>query len=305
MNSHMLPRITIVTPSYNQGRFIEETITSVLDQQYDNLQYIVIDGGSTDTSPKIIQKYTRHLAYWCSERDHGQADAIRKGMDRADGDLLNWLNSDDRLAPGGLNHIATMVGRHPEASIYAAATQNFRDGSPGCESVSVPCNIDVESLLNISDRKSMYHQPGIYFRRELYKRVGGVNPRFHYVMDYDLYLRMAGLGAVVEYDSTPVAQFRYHEGQKTLGAVLHTAERASEMVESSNAFARQNGIGVDHSRNVDLLCGGLVMAIQRGQVEQAYACAQLALRLGGPSAVCWALLRGAQRRLARCLAQLT
>ncbi|MEI7737070.1 MAG: glycosyltransferase family 2 protein, partial [Ferruginibacter sp.] len=100
------PKISIVTPSFNQGHFIEETITSVLDQQYPNLEYIIIDGGSTDNTVEIIKKYATHLKYWVSEKDAGQANAINKGLQHCTGEIFNWLNSDDYLESGALQKIA-------------------------------------------------------------------------------------------------------------------------------------------------------------------------------------------------------
>jgi glycosyltransferase involved in cell wall biosynthesis len=100
------PKITIITPSFNQGKYIERTIQSVLSQDYPNLEYIIIDGGSTDQTVDIIKKYERHLKYWVSEKDNGQSHAINKGLKYATGDIINWLNSDDYLEPQALNVIA-------------------------------------------------------------------------------------------------------------------------------------------------------------------------------------------------------
>ncbi len=110
----MFPRITIVTPSYNQGQYIEETILSVINQDYPNLEYIIIDGGSSDNTVEIIKKYSDRITYWISEKDNGQAHAINKGFRKATGDILNWLNSDDQLQPGALKIIAQRFGESPE-----------------------------------------------------------------------------------------------------------------------------------------------------------------------------------------------
>jgi glycosyltransferase involved in cell wall biosynthesis len=109
------PKISIVTPSFNQGRFIEKTILSVIEQDYPNLEYIIIDGGSTDESVEVIKKYDQHLAYWVSEPDRGQSHAINKGFERATGEIFGWLNSDDWYHPGALKAVAEAFAANPEA----------------------------------------------------------------------------------------------------------------------------------------------------------------------------------------------
>ncbi|NVO00781.1 MAG: glycosyltransferase, partial [Geobacteraceae bacterium] len=115
------PKITIVTPSYNQGRFLEKTILSVLDQGYPNLEYIVIDGGSTDESVEIIKKYADRLTYWVSEPDRGQSHAINKGFERATGEIFGWLNSDDWYHPGALQAVAEAFAANPDVGAVVGA----------------------------------------------------------------------------------------------------------------------------------------------------------------------------------------
>src|SRR5512134_129792 len=115
------PKISIVTPSFNQGKYLERTIRSVIEQDYPNLEYIIIDGGSTDESVEIIRKYEKHLAYWVSEPDRGQSHAINKGFDRATGEIFGWLNSDDWYVPGALKAVAEAFAANPEAGAVVGA----------------------------------------------------------------------------------------------------------------------------------------------------------------------------------------
>ena len=117
--NRIAPRISIVTPSYNQARFLEKTIRSVLDQEYPNLEYIVMDGGSDDGSVEILRRYSNRLTYWRSSRDDGQADAIKRGFTLATGDILGWVNSDDLLLPGSLEHVAHQFRQHRGADFLA------------------------------------------------------------------------------------------------------------------------------------------------------------------------------------------
>src|SRR6056297_3391010 len=114
----MLPKISIVTPSFNQGKFLEKTIKSVIDQNYPHLEYIIIDGGSTDSSLNIIKKYEKHLDYWISEPDRGQSHAINKGLNYCSGQIFNWINSDDYLEPGALFKVAEAWNQEPNAAAW-------------------------------------------------------------------------------------------------------------------------------------------------------------------------------------------
>ena len=204
-----LPRITLVTPSYNQGRYLAETIESVLAQNYPNLEYFVFDGGSTDGSREILAHYADRLDYWESAPDNGQSDAISKGFRRATGVMLNWLNSDDLLAPGALAQMAALYLTDTRAGIYAAAVENFTDGHfDAPREKSKPNNLDIESLLGLTGRIVNRHQPGIFFSRDLYELSGEVALRYHFCMDLDLHGRLLLAGGRVIYSDCTVAYFR-------------------------------------------------------------------------------------------------
>jgi hypothetical protein len=206
------PRISIVTPSYNQRDFIEATIRSVLLQGYPNLQYIVIDGGSTDGSVDIIKKYSPWIDYWITEPDSGQSEAINKGLARCDGDWFNWLNSDDLLLPGALVAIGAAAIRHPHARIITGITQNLRDGAVfGSYSARVEHSAAAAFFhLGVNQPGAMLHLPTV-------REMGGVNEQLKLTMDLDLWLHVVvkhGPGCVTHIEN-PLAIYRYHPASKT------------------------------------------------------------------------------------------
>ena len=181
------PKITIVTPSFNQGNYLEETICSVLDQGYPNLEYIVIDGGSTDQSVEIIKKYADRLSYWVSEKDKGMYDAIQKGFARSTGDVMAWINSDDKYYPRALSLIGEVFATLPQV--------NWLQGNPS--------NIDESSRIvsSFSSRRwSKYNfymkdykyiqQESTFWRRSLWEKAGStLNVSLKYAGDFELWLR--------------------------------------------------------------------------------------------------------------------
>lgn len=210
------PRISIVTPSYNQGLFIEETIRSVLLQGYPKLQYILLDGGSTDDTPKVIHRYDRWISYWVSEKDRGQSDALRKGFNKATGEVLGWINADDLLAPSALQTVAEAYRSEPQYGIYAGSVENFTGSPPENSELVKQKNIELMNLLVPNDlKKPRFHQPGIFFTSKLYRRSGGINPKFYYRMDYDLLVRMLDNNGTVYYLDKTLAYFRKHPFSKT------------------------------------------------------------------------------------------
>ena len=183
------PRISIVTPSYNQGQFIEETIRSVLLQGYPDLEYIIMDGGSTDESVAIIKKYEPWLTYWVSQEDSGQSQAINKGFARCSGQIVAWLNSDDVFCEGALRVVGE---RFPSTNNFAllAGTSEFRTEN-GCRTLwsidTLPCSF--ADLFRYPDGLFLA-QPSVFISMRSLKEVGGLNERLHYAMDLDLWLRL-------------------------------------------------------------------------------------------------------------------
>jgi glycosyltransferase involved in cell wall biosynthesis len=208
--STQLPKISIVTASYNQGRFIEETIQSVLNQNYPNLEYIVIDGGSTDNSVEIIKKYQQHFTYWVSEKDKGQANAINKGLQMCTGEFFNWLNSDDYLEPGALHKIAAAFANE-QVHMVAGKVQNF---STTEEEIIPNQNLSAKGLM-CWEPGVKFVQPGVWMRRELIEKCGGIDEQFHYAFDWDLYIRYLYCFPNVKELDELLLHFRLHENSKT------------------------------------------------------------------------------------------
>ena len=202
------PLISIITPSYNQGQYLEQTINSVLDQKYPNLEYIIIDGGSTDNSLEIIKNHEKHLKYWISEPDKGQSHAINKGFKKATGEIIAWLNSDDVYLPDSLFLIAKLFSENPNIKIVYGDVINFiQNGRSYYYKVKKFKPIDFLSRISI-------HQPGVFWKSTILDETGLLNEDFHYAMDYDLWVRM-----FFNYKSLKInqalAKFRMHEYSKT------------------------------------------------------------------------------------------
>jgi len=216
------PRISIVTPSFNQGRYIEETILSVRNQGYPNLEHIIVDGGSTDETMAIVERCRDGLAHVVSEPDDGQSDALNKGFGRATGDILTWLNSDDMLAPGALAAVA--MGFHQSgADMVAGECHIYRDGAlshkhlTSCEDGPLP----LDDLLDTTGRwleGQFFYQPEVMFTRGIWDKAGAhLRTDLYFSMDYELWARMAAAGAKLHVIARPVAHFRAHPEQKTAG----------------------------------------------------------------------------------------
>lgn len=181
-----LPRISIVTPSYNQARYLPETIESILKQDYPNLEYIIIDGGSTDGSVEVIKRYESHLAYWVSEKDSGQSEAINKGFRKSTGVLFNWINSDDVLFPGALHRIAQAYLRRPDAALILGdhARADDRRG------IFIVSGAPSRRALSHAAWVMPMGQQSTFIASQVFERVGGVREDLHCIMDPELYYRI-------------------------------------------------------------------------------------------------------------------
>ncbi|MFC4261268.1 glycosyltransferase family 2 protein [Ferruginibacter yonginensis] len=208
------PTISIITPSYNQGAYIEQTILSIINQGYPNLEYIIIDGGSTDDTVQIIEKYAAHITYWVSEPDKGQSDAINKGLAHCTGTIFNWINSDDYLEPGALFAIAHAFMQHPQALQVSGYCRIFEEGTNATMQLH-RCMLFADTATTIVEQR--INQPGAFYQLAVVKALGGVNTQLHYVMDLALWLRFLcayGQERIVLIDDT-IAHFRVHPNSKT------------------------------------------------------------------------------------------
>jgi len=212
------PRISIITPSYNQGEFIEETILSIIHQGYPNIQFIVIDGGSTDKTVSIIKKYESYIDFWVSEKDNGQSDAINKGLLKADGDIINWLCSDDILLPKSLHTIAHNFIDNPKINVVSGISRQFNEVDDfGLSATTM--HQDISRLL--------YHshicQPSTWFRKNVFDKITPLNIELHYTMDSEMWIRY-----ILEYSTDSILYvpsvlcgYRYHNNSKTVSQDIH------------------------------------------------------------------------------------
>ncbi len=223
------PLVSIITPSFNQAGFIEATIESVLTQDYPNIEYIVIDGGSTDGTVDILRRYEGRLQ-WISERDQGQGDAINKGMRRATGQILGWLNSDDLYVPGAIRAVVETFTRKPEAMfVYGDAEAiDAQDKSYGTR-IHVH-QTDADELINMGDP---IVQPASFWRAEVWQTCGELDLSLHYTLDYEYWMRVAKRYPLT-YIPVILAKERLYADAKTFKGMI-------ERIDELEAVARRHG----------------------------------------------------------------
>ena len=216
-------KVSIVTPSLNQAAFIERTIRSVLDQQWSPFEHIVIDGGSTDGTLSILQKYSDRVQ-WVSEPDHGQSDAVNKGIRRAAGEIIGWLNSDDIYYPGAISEVAQFFAAHPEIdAVYGEADYIGDDDSVIAPYPTQPWDFaQLQSLCFIC-------QPALFYRRAVFERHGYLDTDLNYCMDYEYFLRLGRGGARFAHLSRKLAGSRMYVGNKTISGSLKAHTEINDM----------------------------------------------------------------------------
>ena len=206
------PKISIVTPSYNQGQFLEQTILSVLGQSYPNLEYLIYDGGSNDDSVAIIKKHEQHLTYWESKKDKGQSDAINKGFARATGDILMWLNSDDILMPNMSQYIAKQFIEKGDG-IYFGNCIHFEESVTGVSTYGSDV-VDRYKTLTL-DLAAIIIQPSSFWSRKVWENNGILDENFHFGFDWEWFLRAKKNNIEFFALHQPLSIYRIHEAHKS------------------------------------------------------------------------------------------
>ena len=217
-----LPSITIVTPSYNQEEYLEEALISVIKQDYPNLEYFVMDGGSTDGSVKLFEKYSDNITSWVSEKDDGQSDALHRGFEKGTGEILGWINSDDALFPGALKAVGEFFAANPETDMLLGgiAYADVSGHITKCYTYPVP------SKLFAQNGCVAFGQQSMFFRRDMYQKIGGLKLDYHYLMDKDFVYRFIFNNAKIKTTRTMLGIFRWHEDMKSIN---RTGRKADEI----------------------------------------------------------------------------
>jgi glycosyltransferase involved in cell wall biosynthesis len=217
--------VSIITPSFNQAPFLRRTMESVFAQDYEHLEYLVVDGGSSDGSLEIIHENATRLSWWVSEPDMGQADAINKGIAHSHGDIVAWLNSDDYYLPGAIASVVRAFQDHPDAVLIYGNMQAV-DGSDRITNIMTYPQLTLENLLCFQ----IIGQPAAFMRRSAVEDVGGLHTDYHLLLDHQLWIKLARVGPIFHVDQTWAAA-RYHTGAKNRALAEHFGEEAFRILD--------------------------------------------------------------------------
>ncbi|HQN43507.1 MAG TPA: glycosyltransferase family 2 protein [Anaerolineaceae bacterium] len=219
------PLVSIVTPSYQQVAYLEQTLQSVLTQDYPAMEYFVMDGGSTDGSVEIIRRYAPRLAGWVSEKDHGQAEAVNKGWARSRGEIIGWLNSDDLYAPGAVQRAVDAFAAHPEAALVFGDVRSI-------DAAGNTLNIMRFGHWSLTDlmRFNIISQPGVFIRRRALEQAGFLDLSYHFLLDHQLWLRVVQHGEMI-YLPQEQASARFHAAAKNLAQAARFGQEAYRIVD--------------------------------------------------------------------------
>ncbi len=218
--------VSIITPSYNQAAYLEQTMQSVLEQDHLHIEYIVVDGASTDNSVDIIRKYESKLTYWVSEKDKGQADAINKGFARATGEVIAWLNSDDYYLAGAVSAAVKIFEEHPEVVLVYGNMLAVDEHGKTFNTLNYK-QLTLEDLLCFQ----IIGQPAVFMRRSALQNTGGLDPTFHFLLDHHLWIRLAQQGKILHVNQTWAAA-RYHAEAKNRAKAAEFGREAFRILEN-------------------------------------------------------------------------
>ena len=257
-----VPKISVVTPSFNQARYLERTILSVLEQAYPRLEYIIVDGGSTDGSQDIIRKYSNHLAWWVSEPDRGQAHAINKGLQRSTGDWLAWQNSDDVYYPGAFESLARASAAHPDVALVIGNV-NLIDGADRV--LRDLCFVRPTLNALLAEGMVLTNQAA-FWRRGVHEQIGWLNESLHCAFDYDWFLRLLETGRAAHVNRC-WGGYRLHEETKTT-IINDRCQKERKTVLAGRGLPRWKIALYQSRRLLLLLAQGRIGYVLRGLFER-------------------------------------
>jgi glycosyltransferase involved in cell wall biosynthesis len=258
-------KFSIVIPSFNQGQFIESTITSILDQRYPGLEIIVTDGGSTDGTVAVLERYAKHLHYWVSEADNGQSHAIAKGFERATGDIYAWLNADDIYLEGTLQAVNEAFADGNAEVVYGNKQIIDDKGTVVARRILTPFLPEFMRDAYLCGGFGIY-QPASFWRRELYLRSGGVDQSLRFCMDNDLFNKFTVVGARFRFVDRELAGFRVHDTSKS-STLRHVAQ--AELALLRKRYVLDRGVRLERLKRLGARTYRFAWFAARGRLGRA------------------------------------